>query len=227
MSTRSFSVGRPTLQTAVLRYECFPDYTRESKVLLAGNGAARVVDVGMLMALTTVTAVTVAADAGNVGNGVFTLAAPAVAAGVIPGNYHVVMLEAVADGGRFEVFGPDGVVVGHGAVGAAFNGTIKFTIADGATDFKANDGWTVTVPVDGTKLVEWDPTALDGSAVVDSVCIHKAIADDGVDSTVLVLARGPAVIVTDGIDWPDGATDNQKAAALASLATKGIVSRAS
>lgn len=227
MSTRSFSVGRPKLQTSLLKYEAFPDYNREDKPLLAGNGAARVIEIGTIMGLSTATAVAAAAKAGNTGNGVLTLANPAIAAGTLPGVYQVVFVEAAENGGRYEVFNPDGVAIGSGAVAAAFTGAVKFTIADGAADFVAGDSFAITVPSDGTKLKAWDPTALDGSALVDSICIRKAIADDGVDSTVLVLARGPAIIVTDGIAWPAGATDNQKAAALTALAAKGIVARAS
>jgi hypothetical protein len=158
---------------------------------------------------------------------VFALADPAIAAGALPGVYQVVFIEAAANGGRFEVFNPDGVAIGSGVVGTAFTGTVKFTIADGATDFVAGDRFTVTVPADGTKLKEWDPTALDGSALVDGICIKRAIAADGVDNTVLELARGPAIIVADAILWPAGVTDQQKAAALAQLASVGIVARPS
>lgn len=227
MSTRSFSVGKPKLQTALLKYEAFPDYNRESMPLLAGDGADRIIEIGTLLGLTTATAVTEAAHAGNTGNGILTLANPAISDLAVPGVYQVIMLEAVADGGRFEVFNPDGVAIGSGVVGTAFTGIVKFTIADGAADFKANDSFAITVPNDATKLKEWDPTALDGSQVVNSIAIQKAVAADGVDNTVLVLARGPALIVTDAIEWPDGVTDQQKATALATLAANGIVGRLS
>lgn len=218
----AFSVAAPKLLTALLAYEVSQNYCREMATLLAGDGADVTYELGTLLGFSTDTAAAAAADAGNVGNGVLTLANPAVAAGVVPGAYRVIMLEAVADGGRFEVFGPDGVAIGHGAVGVAFDGVVKFTIADGATDFKANDGWTITVAT-GTKLVDWDPAAVDGSAVVDSVLLARTTAPDGEDAPALVLRRGPAIIKADGIVWPAGVTDDQKAAAIAALKLKGIL----
>lgn len=89
---------------------------------------------------------TPAAAAGNVGNGVFTIdGTTPLLTGAQEGVYRVVMVEAVADGGRFVVMDPYGVMVGQGAVGSTFASQIKFAIADGATDFKAGDSFTVTV----------------------------------------------------------------------------------
>jgi hypothetical protein len=327
MGTRSFSVGKPKLQTALLKYECFPDFTRESLPLLAGDGASRVIEIGTLMGLRSIdiegdvvstpgggntgngvltvadpatgagvrggdylVTVTggdfhgvIAAAAGNTGNGVPAMDATETANGVVAGVYRAVCIEPAADAGTFEVFDPAGVSIGHVAVAVLFAGVVRFTIADGATDFVAGDAFTITVtpivPANGLgafsvvdpagvaktagvvgtaynheikftladgatnfvvgdtfsinvpegdgKAVAWDPDATDGSATIDSISILKAVAGDGVDNQVLVLARGPAIIVTDGIEWPDGATDNQKAAALAVLAGKNIVARAS
>lgn len=221
---RSFSVGMPKLQTAVLKYECFPDFCRESLTLLAGDGAVRVVDIGTILGLSSADAVTSAAVAGNVGNGVFTLATPAVAAGIRPGVYQVICVEPAADAGTFEVFDPDGISIGTATVGVAFTGDVKFTIADGATNFSAGDAFKITVPA-GDKAVAWDPAATDGSAAVHSVAIAKGVADDAVDGHVLAVVRGPAILSVDGLIWPTGVTDNQKAAALAALAAKNIICR--
>jgi len=226
MLTRSFSVGKPKLQTALLKYELFPDFNREQLTLLAGSGAERIIELGTILGLSTTTAVSVAAKAGNTGNGVFTLANPAIAAGTLPGVYEVVCIEPAANAGTFEVFDPNGVAIGTAVVAVAFTGALKFTIADGAADFVAGDAFFVTVPV-GAKAKAWDPTALDGSALVDSIALAKGIAADGTDSTILALSRGPAIIALDGIEWPDGVTDPQKAAALAALAAKGIIARPS
>lgn len=219
----AISQAAPKLLTALLAYQLTQDYCNEEAILLAGDGADRTVELGTFLGLTTATAVASVAEAGNVGNGVLILANPAVAAGVVPGVYRVVFLELEANAGRFEVFDPAGVALGKGTVGVAYAGTVKFTIADGAADFKAGDAFSITVPADGTKLVAWSPTALDGSAVIDSVLLRRATAPDGVDAKVLVLKRGPAIIKAAGIEWPAGATDNQKAAAIAALKLKGIL----
>jgi hypothetical protein len=222
--TRSFSVGRPTLLTALLKYEVNPEFCREQLTLLAGDGAERSVVVGQLLGLSSAVAVSEAAAAGNTGNGAFSLASPAIAGGTLPGDYEVICVAAAANGGTFEVFDPSGVAIGTAKVGVAYTGALKFTIADGATDFVVGDSFTVTVPA-GTKAKEWDPTAIDGSAAVAGIVLARAVAADGTDSTVLTLARGPAIITDSGIAWPDGVTDDQKADALAALAALGIIVR--
>ena len=220
---RTLSVAAPKLLTALLAYELSQDFCRNSKTLLGGDGADVIVEIAELLALTTETAVSSAADAGNAGNGALALANPAVAAGTVPGNYRVVFVEPAANAGTFVVIDPHGVVVGKGTVAVAYAGPVKFTIADGGNDFAAGDGFTITVPGDGTKLVPWNPTALDGSALVDSVVLKRTIAPDGVDTPILVMERGPAILKADGIEWPEGATDDQKAAAIATLKSKGIL----
>jgi len=221
----AFSQAAPKLLTALLAYELNQDFSREQATILAGNGADRVLELGTILGLETVTAVSFAADAANVGNGVLTLASPAVAAGIFPGNYRVVFVEAEANAGRFEVFDPNGISLGHGTVGVAYTGLVKFTIADGATDFKAGDGFTITVPNEGTKLVEIDPAALDGSFMVDSVLLRHTTAPDGVDAQTVVLRRGPAILKAAGIVWPDGISDQNKALVTAELLAKGILIR--
>ncbi|MBI4921863.1 MAG: head decoration protein [Devosia nanyangense] len=326
MVTRAFSVAAPKLLTALLKYECFPDFCREQATLLAGDGASRVVELGTLMGLRTIDLVAAnvdaTADGGNTGNGILTVADPATGAGVkagdyvltitggafdgaiaavagntgngaptmdatetavgvVAGVYRAVCIEPAANAGTFEVFDPAGVSIGVAAVGVLFAGVVRFTIADGATDFVAGDAFTITVtpivPANGLgafsvvepdgvalaagvvgtaysheikftladgatnfvvgdsftitvpegdgKAVAWDPAATDGSAVVDSIALVKTVAVDGLDAPILVERRGPAIIASAGIEWPAGVTDNQKAAAVAALALKGILVR--
>jgi hypothetical protein len=222
---KSFSVDAPKLQTAVLKWEVDPNFCREEVTILAGSGASRVLDIGTLIAFSTATAVAIAALAGNTGNGVATLADPAIADGARPGIYQVICIEPGADAGTFEVFGPDGVSIGTATVGVAFDGEVKFTIADGATDFVAGDGFKITVPSDGTKAVAWDPEGADGSQELQGVLITKGVATDGVDGKGVGLVRGPALIAESGIEWPDGITSDQKAAARAALAAVQIIVR--
>src|SRR5262245_26221184 len=85
------------------------------------------------------------ADAGNTGNGVLTLAAPPASAAVKDGKYTVRFVEPVTNLGNFIVEDPHGVAVGEGVVGTLFDGEVRFTIADGATDFVVNDSFTITV----------------------------------------------------------------------------------
>lgn len=95
--------------------------------------------------------VTTAADSGNTGNGAFA-STPAGVAGVMEGDYRLVVVEPATDGGTFVLYRPDGTVVGKGSVGSAFSDELSFTLNDGATDFAAGDAFTITV--DAPKWIE-------------------------------------------------------------------------
>lgn len=101
-----------------------------------------------------------AAEAGNTGNGVVTLGGPAYGVGVVAGTWRAVLIEPVTNGGIWSVFRPDGTREGEAVTGTLYNGGIKFTIADGATDFAAGDGFTFAVtlaaegPIPGAKWVD-------------------------------------------------------------------------
>lgn len=88
---------------------------------------------------------TAQADAGNTGNGVLTMASPSVGAGVKEGVYRLVAIEPASDAGQFSIEDPDGVQIGVATVAVAYDGVIKFTIADGGTDFVAGDAFSITV----------------------------------------------------------------------------------
>lgn len=101
------------------------------------------------------------AFAGNTGNGTFA-ATPTVGAGVIGGDYKLYIIEPAAALGTFVLIAPDGTFAGRGTVGTAFAGQLAFTLNDGATDFVAGDGFTITVAV-GTKYKLAATAATDGS----------------------------------------------------------------
>lgn len=119
-----------------------------------------------------------AAVAGNTGNGVMTVADPAYATGVKEGVYKVIFVEPGADAGDFVVEDPDGVVIATGKVAVAFDDVIKFTIADGATDFVVGDSFTVTVALTtgATKYSAYDPTASDGLEVLTGILVEDVDA---------------------------------------------------
>ena len=87
----------------------------------------------------------IAAAAGNTGDGTAAMHTTETAAGVVAGVYKAVFVEAATDFGRFVVEDPAGVVIGQGVVGTLFDGVVKFTISDGATDFLAGDAFNITV----------------------------------------------------------------------------------
>lgn len=231
MSLATLTVNAPKLQTDVLKWAAHPEFSFEQKTLAAGDGADNVALIGTVLGQIVRGAITVAAAAmaGNTGNGVLTLAVTPNSTDAKAGVYTALCIEPAANGGKFEVSDPDGVLVGVATVGVAFDGDVKFTIADGATDFIAGDGFNVTVSVaaGSSKVVPLDLTADDGSQIAAFVALAaKTAADGGVDLPILVAARN-VVLRSQGLVWPDGINATQKAVALASLESRGIVVRAS
>src|SRR5258706_11860988 len=107
-----------------------------SQTLLAGAVLGAI-------ALGAVTVAAAVALGSNTGNGVF--GAATADSGAPAGDYKVLFIEPGTNLGTFAVYMPDGTLDGHGVVGTAYNGTINFTIADGATDFVSGDAFTVNV----------------------------------------------------------------------------------
>lgn len=68
------------------------------------------------------------------------------------------------------------------------------------------------------------PSASDGSQTAAAVLLADVDATSA-DKKAVILARGPAVVSSSHLVWPNGATTNQKAAATAQLAALGIVAR--
>lgn len=121
------------------------------------------------------------------GNGTLTLANPAVSDAVMAGTYKVSLVEVASDGGKFAVVRPDGTVDGYALVGVAYDGQIKFTIADGGTDFSGAAQFSVPVTISGGsagKLVPCVRTATDGSqyavAVLAQACGSASANADSV-----------------------------------------------
>jgi hypothetical protein len=165
-----------------------------------------------------------AADAGNTGNGVFTLDAVApVGAGAQDGKYRVICIAVAANGGEFIVNDPQGVEIGKVAVGATFNNQIKFVIADGATDFVAGDAFTVTVGVDiaGQQFSALNPAANDGTQNAAAIAIYAATTDNATTVQIAAITR-MSEVNAQTLTWPNGITAQQKAEAIVQLRKKGI-----
>lgn len=186
-----------------------------SGVLLAGTVLGRIA---------TGTATSSAKAGGNTGNGVLTvdLTTP-ILPGAKNGVYRARVTAAAANGGTFRVSDPDGEVLGDVAVGATFADQIKFSIADGATDFIVGDEFDISVALGTGKYAPFNPAATDGSEIA------SAILYEGCDATSADARRTLSVRDTEVnagvLQWADGVTDSQKTAALAALAASGIVGR--
>lgn len=225
--------GRKRLSQLV-KYESNPEFTREVFTLLAGSGSTRTAALGALLAMTFgagAISVSQAADPGNTGDGVLTLADPAFTSSIQPGEYTVVCTTGGADGvSKFRVEDPEGKQVATATGGTAFTKQIKFTISGGSAAFVEGDRFVVTVAAElgdpSNKIVLWDPNASDGTERIWGVCLREIAAADGVDAEGgLALRRGDAILAANEIVWPNGITDDQKAEAIVALEAMRILAR--
>jgi hypothetical protein len=163
-------------------------------------------------------AATAAASAGNTGNG--TSSAVTTQANCQTGVYRAVFTAAT----KFEVFDPDGNMIGKGSTGVAFATEVGFTITAGGTAFVGGDGFDITVAAATAKYVEYDPAGTNGAEVLTALN-YGAVDASAADKSGTVIARSAEVNASELV-WKAGVTTNQKAAALAALEVlAGIVAR--
>ena len=196
-----------------LKYES--EQSRENVTILAGSGSDRELTNGMVLAISTATAVG-AVTSGN--TGAFTItSAPTITAGAKVGTYTLRCIEAVAGAGQFEVRNPSGAVVGIASVGVAYaQGGLAFTITDASPDAAVGD--TATIVVSAPKLVQMTST---GSAY--GILLLDTTALEDVDNTGVAIVR-EAKINDTNITWPDGIAAALKSSEKARLAADaGIV----
>ena len=160
-----------------------------------------------------------AAHAGNTGDGVMGAITEGVRLKV--GRYELVIIEPGTNVGNFLLFDPDGILVGQGDVASAFtNLHMAFTLADGATDFVAGDGFSITVVEGASTWKAFDQDLTTGEQFVDGILIDK------VDATTA--AKAGSVVVRDAevngaeITWPSDITAAEQVEAEAQLRRLGI-----
>jgi len=228
----NLTLQRPKLQSAVLKFFVAEEYNFEAETLLGTgvmNSTGQFADVGTVVGKISQAAPAAAAGvatAGNTGNGTMgTTSAVAGAAQV--GTYNVVYISAT----EFEVYDPSGKLVGVGKNGTAFAMQIGFTMTAGGTAFVAGDSFTVavTIAAGAGQCTIVNPSAADGSQNAMGVVMRACTANAGADNVngLVVLERGPAVLLSDNLIWPAGSTTPQQTAWLAQLVALGIVVRAS
>lgn len=209
-----------------LTYEA-PNYFSRKEVLLAANES---VEPGQVLGeITSGGAVTVAkTDVAGANKGVITLANPAYGAGVMAGKYKVVFIEPATDAGAFIVEGPDGVVIGNGNVGVAFTGVVKFTVADGTSDFVAGDTATLTVSIAAPAAVgqfrAWDPDATDGSELACAIAHDAKVAPADAPVRLLTIYQHAIWREADMV-FKAGTTPEEKAQAISQLGKAQITTR--
>lgn len=232
MYMNPLTLQRPKLQSAALKFFLAEEYNFEVGTLLGTgvvNSTGQFVDVGTVLGEITQGAWSVAAavaGGSNAGNGTVALGSPAAIAGAAQvGTYRAVAIAAL----EWEVYDPSGELLGVAADAAAFSNQIAFTITHGSTPFAAGDVFTfaVTAAAGAGQLTALNLSATDGSQNAVGVVVKAETAVAGTDNVnaLAYLARGPAVLLADGLVWPSGITSTQQAAATAQLAALGIVIR--
>jgi hypothetical protein len=217
------TVTRPKLQTAVLKFFVDEDYCFEQEIALA-NSAAGLTPVGLFDVGLIVGKVADAAPGagvatgGNTGNG--TMGATTGQLGIQVGVYNIEFIAAT----KFNVHDPVGNFIGEGATGVAFATQVGFTITAGGTAFVAGDSWNITVAAGSGKVVPLSLTAVDGSAVPVGVVVRQQMVPSGADAPVVLVER-LAILLSDGLIFPAGASTPQKTAIRAQLAALGLIVR--
>ena len=210
--------------TDVVKTEGPNRFSRDEGILASGTSAMVSIP-GLVVGKIAVGAATPAAKSGgNTGNGVLTMdGTTPVLSGAKAGVYQVRLITAAANGGTFRVTDPDGFILGDVAVAATFSNDVKFSVADGATDFIVGDGFDITVAIGSGKYAPLNVAGNNGSERPVAILIETVDAS-AADRRVVLLARH-AEVVLQSLVWPVGITTAQKTAALAALETKGIVAR--
>jgi Bacteriophage lambda head decoration protein D len=217
-------VSEPQHAEAFMISEARHTRSRDNVVILAGDGADRELTAGMVLGVTSEGTASAVADAGNTGDGA--MGAITVSAGAKPGKYRLVVVEPGTDVGTFEVFDPDGVLIGSGVVASAFSlGGLAFTLADGAADFVAGDAFTITVLETARKYLQLDlAQTVGGEHVAAGILRDDVTALDGVDGAGVAIVRD-AEVAGAQLVWPDAITAAQIAQATLELARAGIIVR--
>lgn len=192
--------------------------SRDAATLLQQSG---ILDAGTILGrVTTGSSATATANAGNTGNGTF--GTITIGQGAIQGSYSALFSAATV----YQVFDPNGELVGEGHTGVAFaHGGLGFTITAGGTPFVDGDGFAIAIAAN-TNVGDVAPLSL---TAADGTQIPCGILWDTVDATggpraVAIVDRDAEVNGSELI-YPSGATTNQIAAINAQLAGLDIVVR--
>jgi len=197
--------------------------------LLTFAGAGTILEGTILARKAVADAVAASAFTGT-GDGTVTLAT--VQPGqVIPvaGAYVLNCIEAVADGGVFELVDPNGALVATnliltvGAGGSTVFETngLQFTITDGTANFAVGDTATLTVAADG-KMVPFDKAGAGGAQTPKAVVAYEVVAAGAGDESIRAMVRGDVVLSRLVID-ADGDATNVDNAVIDELRDYGIV----
>jgi hypothetical protein len=208
-----------TLQD-ILKWEEDNNYSREVVEVLSGQNLALGAVLGKIN-LGTCPATGTAG--GNTGGGTCTGVTAGAKAKL--GTYTLTCIIVQAGAGVFSVEDPDGLGLPNAVAGRAYtNDQISFTINDGSPDFVVGDAFTVEIAAGSLRVRAINFDGVDGSQDAYGILTAACDASGGAKSAVAIVRD--AKIATANVVWPvtsPAVTEDQKAAALAQLAAKGII----
>lgn len=114
------------------------------------------------------------------------------------GNYAVICVTEVEDGGVFDVVDPDGEALGQATVGTTYsNSHLTFDLTAGDTDFGAGDTFVIPVSAGSGKCVLLNSANVDGSEDIHGILYQDVDASEEDKPGVVCLTgdfNGGAVI---------------------------------
>ena len=200
---------------------------RSRSVLTLKQG--NVVQAGQVLGLLAGTApdeiaVQVVPSGSNVGAGLLIMASPATGAGVKAGTYLTTCIAEAANGGTFQVTGPDGAVLAPATVGTPYDEAVKFTIVHDGEDFDVGDAFAISVTITSDALGDdcgaFDQHASDGREVARCIAYDNCDASER-DTSIVVMARSCQVAGFDLV-WPNDIEAGELATAIRQLAAPGV-----
>jgi hypothetical protein len=166
------------------------------------------------------TSATYAANAGNTGN--FTSGTVTVGEGALEGTYRGEFSAPTA----FNIFDPNGELVGEGHTGTAFTGEgMGFTITAGGTAAVAGDGFTLALAANANVglYAPLSLTAADGTQNVAGILYNTM--DLTKENTLATITARASEVNGSELFYPSGASASQIAAINVQLAALGIIVR--
>lgn len=219
------TLNEPIRLSDLLKMEDENYYSREA-VTIATSAA---LEIGTVLGKITIGALTAVGAASVPAPAAATISATPVAAGAKVGVHRFVALVGGAGtASKWQHEDPDGEYVGVATGNTEYvGGGLTLTITDAGTDPTPGEAFivTVTAAAGGGYYTPLDLSAVDGSADAVAVLLIAADASAADVPDVIVLKRGPAIVVLEKLIWPAGITAGQKTAALAQLEALGIITR--
>ncbi|WP_417491867.1 head decoration protein [Maricaulis sp.] len=225
MSLASYKATRPALLGDLLKVFDH-NFSLESGTVADDVGAdGRTDEIGTVYGAVLFGTPTVEAGEGNTGQG--TVGSMALKAAAQLGDYTLECIAESNGAATFAVFDPAGNRLADATEAAAYsNEQIGFTIGTNSptTEYDVGDSHVITVPAGSGQFLPIDFDAVDGTQRFAAICGERTVVPAGATQRAKIVKR-QAVVTDSKLIWPEGATADQKAAALVEASAQTILTR--